>query len=118
MSSSLKSNKAIRKFDRVTLHLSSAEKQSVSGLLKHPYREHGKHALADVESVSPVVIQNHSVVFPDSQEPPAQCLREEKKEISTRVSSYDDDASGFSLGESVSGLDILYIKKTYVWLTS
>lgn len=100
------------------MHLSSAENQVSSRLLKHPYRQHGEHALADVEGVPPVVIQNHSVVFPDSQEPPAQCLREEKKEISTRASSYDDDASGFSLGESASGLDIPYIKKTYVWLTS
>lgn len=57
------------------------------------------------------MIQNHSVVFPDSQEPPAQCLGEEKKEISTRASGYDDDAAGFSLGESVSGSDILSIKK-------
>lgn len=41
------------------------------------YRQHGKHALADVEGVSPVVVQNHSVVFPDSQQPPAQRLGED-----------------------------------------
>lgn len=38
------------------------------------YREHGEHALADIEGMSPVVVQNHPVVFPDSQQPSTQCL--------------------------------------------
>lgn len=70
------------------------------------YRQHGKHALADVEGVSPVVVQNHSVVFPDSQQPPAQRLGEEGEgEIRIRVSGNGgEDAWGFSLGESVARL--------------
>lgn len=39
------------------------------------YRQHGKHALANVECVPPVVIENHSVVFSDSQQPSAQRLQ-------------------------------------------
>lgn len=38
------------------------------------YRQHREHALADIEGVSPVVVEDHSVVFSDSQQPPAQRL--------------------------------------------
>lgn len=38
------------------------------------YRKHGEHALTDVEGMPPVVIENHPVVFSDSQQPSAQRL--------------------------------------------
>lgn len=48
--------------------------------LLHFYREHGEHALANVEGVSPVVVEHHPVVFPDSQQPSAQCLQGEDEQ--------------------------------------
>ena len=48
-------------------------KQSLRGQVDI-YRQHSKHALADVECMSPVMVENHPVVFSDSQQPSAQCL--------------------------------------------
>ena len=38
------------------------------------HSKHGEHALADVERVPPVMVQNHTVVLPYSQQPPTQSL--------------------------------------------
>lgn len=42
------------------------------------YSKHGEHALADIECMSPIVVQNITIVLPYSQQPPTQGL--EKKE--------------------------------------
>lgn len=66
----------------------SGESQQVRANRRRPpafrrrtYGEHGEHQLAHVEGVSPVVVENHSVVLPDCQKPPAQGLKWEGEAV-------------------------------------
>lgn len=45
---------------------------------KATHGQHSKHALADIEGVSPVVIWDHAIVLPHSQQPSAEGLNRSK----------------------------------------
>lgn len=52
-----------------------------SAIHRRTYSEHGEHQLAHVEGVSPVVVENHSVILPHCQKPPAQGLKWEGEAV-------------------------------------
>lgn len=57
------------------------EQKRPSAIGRRTYGEHCEHQLAHVEGVSPVVVENHSVILPYCQKPPAQGLKWEGEAV-------------------------------------